>query len=253
MRAAPPPAPVSCSAGYRGREGLAVGVARALVGDGTGAGATVLAGDGTAAVTPGATGVGDPHPDLPAGLGTGVAFPPVGAGTGVAFPPVGTGTGVGFPAVGAATGAAVQGAEVGTATGVPPAGLAVGAAGPFPKAGAVGVAVGAAGPGAADCVPPGVALAPGWLETGLLGTGLAELAGADAAWPEPDAAEQPARARPAVIPSVQPAATRIDLLCDRTCMLLEVVSGNDANTGKYVGTWRKLCPAGSNLSPRPAV
>jgi hypothetical protein len=42
-------------AGYRGREGLAVGVALALVGDGTGVGAPVLAGAGTAAVALGAT------------------------------------------------------------------------------------------------------------------------------------------------------------------------------------------------------
>lgn len=36
-------------AGYRGREGLAIGAALALVGDGTGVGASVFAGDGTAA------------------------------------------------------------------------------------------------------------------------------------------------------------------------------------------------------------
>jgi hypothetical protein len=194
VRVTPPPAPVSSPAGYRGRDGLAVGVALALVGDGTGAGAPVLVGDGTAAVALGATGAGALHPDLPAGL-------------------------------------------------------AVGVPGPFPVA-----AVGVATPGVAVSWPAGAVLATGRLGTGLLGTVLAELARADAAEPEPDAAaEHPARAKPAAIPSVQPAATRANSLCDRTCMLLEVVPGKDTNTGKYVGTRRKLCPAGSNLSPRPSV
>ena len=215
-------------------------------------GACVFAGDGTAAVALGATGAGESHPDRPPGLGTGVALPPVGAGAGVAFPPVRLGTGVALPPVGAGTGTARQGAEVGTAVGALPAGLAVGVPGPFPLAPAVGVAVGASAPAVAVTAPPGVPLtasADGWL-----GTVLAELARADAAEPEPDAAaEHPARPRPAAIPSVQPAATRADLLCDRTCMLLEVVPGKDTNTGKYGGARRKLCPAGGNLSPRPSV
>jgi hypothetical protein len=129
-----------------------------------------------------------------------------------------------------------------------PPGLAVGVPWPFPLA----AAVGASAPAVAVTAPPGVPLtasAAGWL-----GTVLAELARADAAEPEPDAAaEHPARPRPAAIPSVQPAATRADLLCDRTCMLLEVVPGKDTNTGKYGGARRKLCPAGRNLSPRPSV
>jgi hypothetical protein len=255
----PPPAPVCFLAGYRGREGLAVGVALALVGDGTGVGASVLAGasvlvgDGTAAVALAATTAGGLHRDGLAGLGTGVALPPVGAGTGVAFLPVGLGTAVGFPPAGAGTGVARQGAEVGTAAGAAPAGLTVGVPEPFPEAVFVGVAVGAAVPAVAAAGPRGVPLAA--RAAGWPGPVLAELAGADAAEPEPDAADavHPARARPAAIPTVQPTATRADLLCDRTCMLLEVVSGKETNTGKYVGTRRKLCPAGSNLSPRPSV
>jgi hypothetical protein len=201
----PPPGHDLPRVGYRGRAGLAVGIALALVGDGTGVGASVFMGDGTA------TGA------------TGVAFPPVGLGTAVGFPPVGAGTGV-----------AVQGTEAGTAAGAAPAGLAVGVPGPFPLAAAVGVAVGATVPGVAVAAPRGVPLATS--AVGWLGTVLAELAGADAVGPEPATdAEHPARARPAVIPSVQPTATRADLLCDRTCMLLEVDSGKTRTPGNTSG------------------
>ena len=220
VRGSPPPGHGLSPAGYRGREGLAVGAALAVVGDGTGVGASVFAGDGTAAVAPGATAASESHPDGPAGLGSGVAFRPVGAGTGVAFPPVGVGTGV-----------ARQGAEVGTAVGAAPAGLATGAEArrPLPAA-----AVGATVPAVAVTAPLGVPLAAS--AVGWLGPVLAELAGADAAEPEPDAdAEHPARARPAAIPSVQPAAARADLLCDRTCMLLEVVPVKTRTPGNTPG------------------
>lgn len=80
-----------------------------------------------------------------------------------------------------------------------------------------------AGVSAAVDVPPGASGA------GLLA---ATLFVPDARLPEPDAAaEQPARARLAAIPSVQLAATRADLLCDRTCMLPEVVSADVLDTG----------------------
>ena len=209
VRGSPPPGHGLSPAGYRGREGLAVGAALAVVGDGTGVGASVFAGDGTAAVTPGATAASESHPAGPAGLGSGVALPPVGAGTGVAR----------------------QGAEVGTAVGAAPAGLATGAEArrPLPAA-----AVGATVPAVAVTAPLGVPLAAS--AVGWLGPVLAELAGADAAEPEPDAdAEHPARARPAAIPSVQPAAARADLLCDRTCMLLEVVPVKTRTPGNTPG------------------
>jgi len=140
------------------------------------------------------------------------------------------GSGVALPPVGAGTGVARQGAEVGTAVGAAPAGLATGAEARRPLPAAVGATV----PAVAVTAPLGVPLAAS--AVGWLGPVLAELAGADAAEPEPDAdAEHPARARPAAIPSVQPAAARADLLCDRTCMLLEVVPVKTRTPGNTPG------------------
>jgi len=166
---------------------------------------------------------------VPVGLGTGVAEPPAGAGVAgqvaAAGSHVGTGTGA-LPAlpVGLGTGVTAHGA----------AHVAAGTAGP--AAAPVGLATGAAVaavPEAADVVAdvvPDVA---------------ADVA-ADAVWPAPDAAAvQPAKARPAAIPSVQPAATRFVLLYDRTRMLLEVVTAvtqqreirRDAS--KVVSAWQQ--------------
>jgi hypothetical protein len=184
-----------------------------------------LLGEGTGTEAPGATGAGESHaaPGLPGGLGTGVAVPFVGAGTGFTAhgDVVGTGTGMADEVI------------VGTGTGVAdeaPAGLATGAAARFPVPGAVAVAGNGPAPGVpaagvpVPVVPTVLGVPPGASVAGLLTVAPAALAGPDAAWPEPDAAEQPARARLAATPSVQPAATRAVLLSDRTCMLLEVVS-----------------------------
>lgn len=83
--------------GYRERERLTVGVALALVGVGTGTGA-VLAGDGTAAVTLGATGAGESHPGRPSGLAVGVPAPfPATVAVGVTDGAAGPGVAVSCP------------------------------------------------------------------------------------------------------------------------------------------------------------
>ncbi len=126
------------------------------MGDGTGVGAPVLAGDGTAGVARGAAGADESHPALPVGLGTGVGLPPVAVGAG----------------------ATAQGASAGTATAVAPARPAVGVAVPVPAA--TGLAVGAAGPGVTVSVREDVVLGAGRLGPGWLGTALGELGAAAA-------------------------------------------------------------------------
>lgn len=184
VRADPAPARGFSPPAYRTGEVLAVRGTAFLVGDGTGVGMPV------------ATGVGEP-----AGAH--------GAGAGAAFPPVGTGTGVAVHA--ADVGTAVGGATVGTGVAVEaPAGAATGTAVALPLPDAVGEAVGVPVPAPGVCAIAGIPL--GASVAGLLAVTLAGFAGLDAA----GVTEQPARARPAAIPSVQPTATLDPLLCERT-------------------------------------